>query len=905
MEEYKYPTNPVADKGSIVQGPNYRFTLLFDGLVRYEWASDGHFEDRPSLFAVNRKFPVPDFKVHETDEVLEIDTQRLHLVYVKSINAFSPNSLTVQIKGAFVQWGNIWRYGVGDPFNGNLRGTARTLDGANGEIPLEEGVISRRGYAEINDRSSMLLDSNGFVAPRRPGDDRADGYVFAYGVDYRAAIKAYYAVSGPQPSLPRWSLGNWWSRFYAYTADSYMALMDNFAEEKIPMSVGVIDMDWHLVKEPEVLESGSTGWTGYTWNKKLFPDPPKFLKTLHEKYKLKVTLNDHPADGIYSYEDSYKDMAKALGHDTTHGLPIQFEPTSPKFMKQYFQLLHRRLEEQGVDFWWIDWQQGPYSRVPGVDPLWLLNHFHFIDNKLFPPPTCPSAASRPVIFSRYGGPGSHRYPLGFSGDSIVTWESLDFQPYFTLTASNIGYGWWSHDIGGHMLGYRDDELVTRWIQLGCMSPILRLHSSDSPWMGKEPWNYDPIAREAMGLWLRFRHRLLPYLASISFAMEQEGGESWPLVQPMYWDYPTIDAAYECKNQFFFGSSNLIVAPITSPESPNTKLAKVKAWIPPPINEDEASAKWVDIFTSTIYISKKEIDLHRSLYQYPVLAKEGTIIPLDANDSPPNGSENPDSFELLVIVGRDGHFDIIEEAVDDPDQGFKTSNAGTMRTIPINWKQSTSTLKIGPSTTNNSSNTTSFSRRSFKIRFVAVTTLNESSITATHDSSSLDFTITTLRSDNTISVPRLDSSKILFTGNATIISLNPTPFPLKSAIELTINPQSPAATTSNSTTSLTIDTPPPFLPQIFQYLHSVQLDFGLKSRIWDILKNPETGDSSGAADDNRAALLSRLISVTGLKEDFDGGEKAKVQGGGGGAGEKDNRRIKEVLGPVFEVLGGAC
>ena len=37
--------------------------------------------------------------------------------------------------------------------------------------------------------------------------------------------------------------------------------------------------------------------------------------------------------------------------------------------------------------------------------------------------------------------------------------------YFTANASNIGFGWWSHDIGGHMFGYRDDELTARWVQL--------------------------------------------------------------------------------------------------------------------------------------------------------------------------------------------------------------------------------------------------------------------------------------------------------------------------------------------------------------------------------------------------------------------------------------------------------
>ena len=71
----------------------------------------------------------------------------------------------------------------------------------------------------------------------------------------------------------------------------------------------------------------------------------------------------------------------------------------------------------------------------------------------------------------------------------MTWESLDFQPYFTATASNIGYGWWSHDIGGHMLGNRSDVMEARWYELGTFSPVNRLHSTKMSFSGKEPWNF--------------------------------------------------------------------------------------------------------------------------------------------------------------------------------------------------------------------------------------------------------------------------------------------------------------------------------------------------------------------------------------------------------------------------------
>lgn len=224
--------------------------------------------------------------------------------------------------------------------------------------------------------------------------------------------------------------------------------MERFEKEELPFSVAVIDMDWHLVDDVE--PRYGSGWTGYTWNKKFFPDPKEFMSWLHEHH-MKVTLNVHPADGIRAYEELYPRVAEKMGIDPKSEQAVLFDPADPDFMEVYLKELHHPLEEEGVDFWWLDWQQGGITKIPGLDPLWMLNHYHFLDSSW--------KGNRPMTFSRYAGVGSHRYPIGFSGDTVISWESLDFQPYFTSTASNIGYGWWSHDIGGHMMGVRDDELM--------------------------------------------------------------------------------------------------------------------------------------------------------------------------------------------------------------------------------------------------------------------------------------------------------------------------------------------------------------------------------------------------------------------------------------------------------------
>ncbi|KIW78486.1 hypothetical protein Z517_08323 [Fonsecaea pedrosoi CBS 271.37] len=666
MKHYHFESKPVAHADAIVSGPHHRFTVLTDRLIRYEWSYDGKFEDRASTFAINREFPVPKFQVVDRPDELEIINDHFHLSYDKK--RFSASGLLCSFSAKVTLWGAQWRFGA-QPSHGrqeNLGGTARTLDEVDGRCDMGNGVLSRFGYAALDDTKSMLFDGQGFVAGRRPGD-RIDGYLFCHGHDYKGAIRDFYAVSGKQPLLPRWALGNWWSRYYKYRQDEYIGLMDQFKSKEVPLSVAVVDMDWHMVDDPRVPHAG---WTGYTWDKKLFPDPATFGREIHSR-NLKITLNDHPHSGIHSHEDSYEDMAKFLSHDTSQKNPILFDPTTPKFMEAYLGILHRSIEKIACDFWWIDWQQGSHTKVPGIDPLWLLNHFHFLDNAL--------DGKRPLIFSRYAGPGSHRYPVGFSGDTVTTWASLEFQPEFTATASNIGYGWWSHDIGGHFHGKRDDELVTRWVQFGVFSPIMRLHSSNSRWTSKEPWLYREESEHVIETFMRLRHRMIPYLYTCNV---RASTQDEPLMQPMYWLFPERGEAYQVPNQYFFGSE-LMVAPIVKPRDRRTNLACVKAWLPP-------MHRHVDIFTGTVYDGNRELNMYRPLHEIPVLAHEGSIIPLDANRTPGNGGLNPEHFEVLVVIGRDGQTSVLEDPADDynSDQAKKEALPQTAgeRTSQIQWNQ---------------------------------------------------------------------------------------------------------------------------------------------------------------------------------------------------------------------------
>ena len=633
MEElYRIKTEGHAEDAAIIQGEKYRFTVLTEEMIRLEYCEDGKFEDRATQCVIDRKFKVPEYQVIENEESLEIITDKIHLVYNKQ--KFTDYGLSVQVRGNISVYHSIWHFGEEAT---DLRGTARTLDEADGAIELEHGIISRFGYGILDDSRSLVITEDGWVEPRK--EDCIDIYFLGYGHEYEHCLKDYYHLTGKTPLLPRYALGNWWSRFYRYNDQEYKALMTRFEKEEIPFSVSVIDMDWHLV---DIDPKYGSGWTGYTWNKELFPDPKEFMTWLHD-HGLKVTLNVHPAGGVQAHEEKYKEMAEAMGRDWEKEEPVNFDVTDQKFLKAYFEYLHHPNEEEGVDFWWLDWQQGGLSKIPGLDPLWRLNHYHYLDSG--------RRGKRRLTFSRYAGMGSHRYPVGFSGDTIISWESLAFQPYFTANASNVGYGWWSHDIGGHMKGYRDEELSTRWIQFGVFSPIMRLHSSNSAFTGKEPWNYNAVSENIMKRYLKLRHEMIPYLYTMNYHASHDGQ---PLIRPMYYLEPEQPEAYEVPNEYYFGTE-LVVCPITEPTDKAAGTACVKAWIP--------EGKWYDIFSGLKYDGGRMLELYRSLEDIPVLAKEGAIIPLTDLTEYTNSVENPKELAVKIVPGKKNAFILMEDTGD--------------------------------------------------------------------------------------------------------------------------------------------------------------------------------------------------------------------------------------------------
>jgi len=661
-----------AQSNTVVDG-NARFSVLTPHIVRLEYDSTGKFVDSRSFVAVNRNLPLVKFQTKRQKGWLLIQTEHLKLRYKSCSGKFNANNLEITYNGNSKI---IWHPGMKNIRN--LKGTFRTLDGMNGDTHVDEkspkefepGLISRDGWYLIDDSNNFLFDNANWSWVQERKNRETDWYFLGYGNEYKTILSEFTSFAGKIPLPPRYAFGYWWSRYWNYSDTELRELVKKFNDYNIPLDVLVIDMDWHLTEGVSFLGKAKmdqfgepVGWTGYTWNKALFPDPGNFLSWLKENH-LKTTLNLHPASGIAPYEDKYPEFAREMNFDTVGHKNIPFEAADKKFMTTLFDVVLDSMQKKGVDFWWLDWQQWPYSKkITGLSNTWWLNYSFFSHMER-------QNNQRPLLYHRWGGLGNHRYQIGFSGDMIISWKSLAFQTYFTTTASNVLYGYWSHDLGGHMFGNVtedqkkiDPEMYIRWMQYGVFSPVFRTHSSKDPRLNKEAWNFTGDYFDALQNAIHQRYELAPYIYTMARKAYDTGIS---ICRPMYYDYPDSEEAYRYKTEYMFGD-NMLIMPVTDPAVDN--VSTVKVWLP-------GGNDWYETNTGTLLKGGQITERKFLLNEYPVYVKAGTIIPMNKPDMK-NLQQN--SSDLVLRLYAAGNFTtrLYEDAGDNNDY---RKNAFTFTTI---------------------------------------------------------------------------------------------------------------------------------------------------------------------------------------------------------------------------------
>ncbi len=641
--------NPKPNPNAVVLEGKARFTVLTPEMIRIQYSDKQLFEDRATFAVVNRNLPVPKFSTERKDGFLYIKTDALLLKYKIGgrIAADKPSDEVLSVAFSLNGRPVLWYPGKDDALN--LKGTTRTLDGQIGDNKrqeLENGLLSRAGWSIIDESpltkrgdgsTTFAFDKqyDGIEWVAQPVDKEAvDWYFLGYGHQYKKALGDYIKVAGRQPMPPLYVLGYWYSKYQRYTSDEFMEIVNDVKQNNIPMDVMIFDMDWH-----------TQGWTGWTWDRTAIPDPEGLIQWMHDN-GLKVALNLHPADGVDDDEDFFAELRDDMGLDKSAKV-VPWNLSDPKFYHNMFNRIIRAREKQGVDFWWIDWQQNLTSKfVDGLGETFWCNHVFYNDMKNNRP------EHRPLIFHRWGGLGSHRYPIGFSGDSFTTYGTLAWQPYFTATASNVGFGYWGHDLGGHQqYDGNNPELYLRWMQYGVFTPVFRTHATNWPGIERRIWKYDnfPLLLETV----RLRYALMPYIYT---AARQAYDTGVSICRPLYYDAPENSNAYLFEDEYMFGD-DILVAPVVTPSGSDGKASR-RTWLP--------EGKWYDVCRNTVVEGNRIFTDAYTQEEIPYFYKAGSVIV----NYPPvmNLNTRPDRLILKVVPGADGAYTYYEDEGDT--EGYK-------------------------------------------------------------------------------------------------------------------------------------------------------------------------------------------------------------------------------------------
>ena len=609
-----------ANPKSIIKGDKFRFTVLTERLIRLEYSDKGEFVDDPTELVLYRNLKTPKFEVIDNSNFVSITTSYFKLTYIKGKSflggkASPANNLKVEL----LNTQNYWYYGHPEIRNFGKPNSMISKGGLEGK-----GLYSADGMASIDDSTSLIFNEDGTV--KQNNNLRIDTYLFMYNKDFELALKDYYEITGYPALPPRYALGNWWSSHEDYNDLKLKVLVDEFEKNEIPLSILVLDRDWHKRKKrgKELLT------TGFTFNNEYYKNPKTMIDYLHEK-KIRLGLSIDPKEGIYDENTYFNEALKYLKPDGEGKIPYNI--LDPKFVDVYLKVFIHPLDTLGADFYWL-------STLDGKQNLTLLKHYQFYDMKR-------DYKRRPLLLSEGDNIAPHRYPVLYSGKSEVSWDTLRKIPFYNNNSFNNGAPFWAHDIGGYFKGTEDNELYIRALQLGVFSPILKFGVDKGKYYKREPWRWDIKTYTIAKDYLKLRHRLIPYIYSEAYKYHKFGNQ---LVIPLYYRKPDYYDDVLFKNEYYFGEE-LFIAPIIIPKDTVMNRVVHKFYLP--------EGTWYDFVTGKKFPGNKIYTNFFRDEDYPVFAKSGSIIPLSSpktiNDTTP-----PEDMEINIFPGQSNSYTLFED-----------------------------------------------------------------------------------------------------------------------------------------------------------------------------------------------------------------------------------------------------
>jgi len=554
---------------------HYRITLYTPRLFRIEYSKHAQFDNELPI-PIEPEFNLEDYiteqqyKIFVKDKKFFVETEYFLIELLPNSEMLDIGNLQIKNK----KNNFVWYPSVVD--KENLGGAMLDLykyPAGKFYERFTEGLISKNKIFVYRNICEFLYDKTTCWIKKRKDWQFQDYFVFVY-ENYKEVFYDFVLLFGRIPMIPRWCFGLWYSRWYKYKDKELIDVVKKFRELNIPIDVVVIDTDWR-----------KHGWTGYEWNKDYFPDYKEFIKQMKQLH-IHCGLNDHPGYGVSEKLPEDDPFREKIKNRIPEIKKYYIKWDDDRYVNAWVEEIFKKFMDEGFSFWWVDGWGGSYCPMDVNPQLWT-NKTYFDSVK--------RTGKRPVILSRWGGVGAHKYPVQFSGDTYSTFETLKYQIEFTHKGGNIGACFWSHDIGGFLGEKIPEDLYIRWVQFGCFSPVMRLHSSGAT---RLPWDYSDKSVEVLRKYVQIRYMLNPYYYSLCRQTYEKG---LPIIRGLYIEYPQDENVYKYENEYLIGE-NVLVAPVYQPG----EVVKHEIYFP--------QGFWVDLEDSEIIEGKtvqiKDVPLHK-------------------------------------------------------------------------------------------------------------------------------------------------------------------------------------------------------------------------------------------------------------------------------------------------------
>ena len=433
---------------------------------------------------------------------------------------------------------------------------------------------------------------------------------------------------GKAPMMPDWVMGYWQCKLRYVTQEELLeAAREHVQRRGLPMDVIVCDF-YHWSQHGD-----------WKFNPDYWPDPEAMVQEL-ESMGVHLAVSIWPTVDMRSENYAYmrnnnmlmRTERNAQVVKMSNGPLIYFDATNPKARDFVWSRVKENYYDQGVRIFWLDesepgmlpydydnvrFHRGPGLAVSNLYPFCYARGFYEGQRAAGQTEICNLIRSMWLGAQRYGA-------ILWSGDIPSTFDSLRRQVKVGLSVSLCGVPWWTTDIGGFFDGDARNpefvELLIRWFQFGCFSPVFRMHGNRWPYSSRphgmadftptsgenQVWSFGEEALAIMTRYLKLRESMRPYLKN---AMREASEKGTPVMRPLLYEFPDDPAAWRNEDAYMFGSS-MLIAPVMEYGARSRKV-----YLP-------EGAIWTEMETGKVFDGGQTVTAQAPLAVIPVFLRDG-------------------------------------------------------------------------------------------------------------------------------------------------------------------------------------------------------------------------------------------------------------------------------------------